>query len=84
MSAETLEREAILELAAVLKLPPASGTVSRLVRLLIDAAVARMEEAAQPSLSACQAIGHQTIGKCPNCGNELVDRFAKQTLGLRK
>lgn len=47
MSAETLEREAILELAAVLKLPPASGTVSRLVRLLIDAAVARIEEAKQ-------------------------------------
>lgn len=62
MSAETLEREAIQELAAILKLPPASGTVAHLVRLLLDAAVARIEEGKQSPAAPAPIPFKQPLG----------------------
>lgn len=49
---------------------PGAPTIRDLVRAVLP-----------PAETNCAAIGHQIIGKCPKCGNELVDNFASETEG---
>ncbi len=60
MSADKLEAEAVEILErTVWKLPPGihDGTVKHLVRLIVDAAIARLKEAKAPEPTAAHTLG---------------------------